>query len=277
MVSKNIIFVLFGSSGRLGGLVKKVLLNLGHELFIYSKNGTYLDISSENIDYSSLVNRAIRKDSKLVFCDCSVDYSSIEHFNAHEEFKITLMKSMVDGNLLHAYIGFSSGVVQFNPNLINDNFKNQYRTKKLQTKEFLLKNSIACFYPDIFTLIGQNSYKFGSTGWVDVLNQALHCDEDELIKINHPYELRSWVSEKTIENSLIRFISLGKGQYFGAIVDGEFSLSMIVDIVNISLKRNRIIKTVQGKGWLLCSYMNQFLPLEVGKERFDDQIRSLFL
>jgi hypothetical protein len=168
--------LLFGASGRLGMLVESRLISRGYKIIKAQRGWTESQI------FEVLIDNGVFKDpSKVIgFCDCSIDYRSSKLFYEHESIKSNVMERLHIDGVLGFYLGFSSGIVEFDDHLIFDSFKLKYKIQKLSRLKLLKKFGIPFFFPKIFTIIGPISYSMKSTGWVSILDK---CVDDIIVDI----------------------------------------------------------------------------------------------
>jgi hypothetical protein len=263
---KNIIF--FGASGRIGSLL------MGSDelsgLIYYAKRENKFQIGSDVIDEDDLLARV--HNQPVQFIDFSVDYKSADCFKSHEAFKKKLLIKLLRGSSLEFYMGMSSGAAQFPIDIIEDDFYKLYATSKTEHKKFLSEIERPIFFPQLFTLIGKESFRFKTTGWVDVVEKIV--SKSDLV-ISDPYELRSWVSERTLQESMVEFLRNPKSNFFGSILDGNFSLSELVDIVSHLYGFKTQYRISKRAKWLPIAYVNQYRTEHNGSRLLDQVIADL--
>lgn len=255
--------LLFGASGRLGLLVESRLISRGYEVIKVQRGW------SDHQILEALNKGDNFKDpkKKIGFCDCSIDYTSTELFYEHERTKSKVMEHLHAAGMLGFYLGFSSGIVEFDDCLIFDAFKLAYKEQKLSRLTTLKNFGIPFFFPKIFTVIGPISYRAKSTAWVAILDK---CIGGSVVDIADPLELRSWVSEEKILSSVDIFLENPNFMVEGALISGTFSLGEIVILCGNIFSKKISIRQASNKNWLGCAYINQFCDYELVDVSFKD-------
>jgi|GEM_PF-2456146 len=237
--------ILFGSTGRLGRILAQTLFELEIESRVITRQVLKTFIHSGHFDNIPLSTR-------LLIADASVDYASIESLRQHEQDKQRLIRYLAINYPLMGVASFSSGVMDFDNSLITNPFYIAYKETKLANLAFFKSLDIPLFYPKIYTLIGPESYRVKSTGWVDVFEQASRLYH---IEIGTPEDPRSWVSEETIRVIFERFLRGVISSYIDAPVNGVFRLSDIVEFFSQFRRLTLEIVPKVIRPWLLTHYI----------------------
>jgi hypothetical protein len=260
--------IFYGSSGRVGGLIN--LSNLDGKIF-YAKRDGQFQINNLFIDKDSLIRELTGQ--RIKFIDLSIDYSGLENMVEHENQKKILFEELLNVSLFDSYIGMSSGAAQFLPSIIEGEFFKKYSILKKSQECFLNSLDIPVFFPQLFTLIGKRSFEFKTTGWVNIVEQA---KVSRTIEISDPYELRSWVSEATLTGYLDKFLKSPGGKLMGAVVDGNFCLAQLVDIVDsFYFHQSKIVIKKGLKKWLPVAYINQFSGAHYGSNSLENVLSEI--
>ena len=251
--------LLFGASGRLGQILESRLLSYGFIVIKVPRDWH----ENQIMEVLNKFNASEYSGEVIGFCDCSIDYRSSKLFLEHERFKSGVIERMHLNGLLGFYLGFSSGVVEFDDSLIMDSFKLDYKKEKLSRLQMLKRLGIPYYFPKIFTVIGKVAYKTKSTGWASVVYK---CINENSVYISDSYELRSWIAEEKIAASIDMYLDNPTTKVEGVLTSGIFSLGEIVGVCEAILAKRIRINKVGSNRWLKCAYVNQFADFEINDE-----------
>jgi hypothetical protein len=243
-------FFLMGASGRLGRICRNILLSSGQSFSTINRDG---DIEYGGKLVGNIFQLEFNIPGTIFIIDASIDYSSADNLNAYEDVKREFIFKIKQEERLEAVVAFSSGAIEFSDVLITDAFYQNYKNQKIRLEYFLneLERPFLCLR--IYTLIGPESYKNKTTGWVSVLDKAL---KSNLVEISDPEEPRSWVSEETVAKHICKFISMPIGKNILTPISGAFTLSEVVAVAaNIKKENIKIFENKKNK-WLSVPYVS---------------------
>jgi nucleoside-diphosphate-sugar epimerase len=243
-------YLLMGASGRLGRICRNIFLDSGQLFSTVNRDG---DIEYEGKLVGNLFQLEFNIPGAVFIIDASIDYSSVDNLNAYEEVKRAFIFKIKEEARLEAVVAFSSGAIEFSDEFITDVFYQNYKNQKIKLEHFLneLERPFLCLR--IYTLIGPESYKNKTTGWVSVLDKALKSDR---VEISDPAELRSWVSEETVAKHICKFISMPIGKNILTPISGAFTLSEVVAVAATIKKENIKIFENKKNKWLSVPYVS---------------------
>lgn len=184
----------------------------------------------------------------IIVVDASIDYSEMRK---HEADKHALISRIAKRSRIELIASFSSGVVDFDSSLISNPFYHDYKRIKQDNLAFFRLFDVRLFYPKIYTLIGSNSYMVKTTGWVQVLDDALRGS----VSIAHPWEPRSWVSEDCVRRLFAEFVVGDRLDYLDAPVCGTFHLADIVAFAENRRQKQVAVRKGQATAWLNAPYV----------------------
>lgn len=253
-------YILFGASGRIGRICVKTLNDLGKTFATVSRNG---DIFYKNKIIGNYLNENLFGWQKSLIIDASIDYSSSSNLSIFEKSKRTFLQRLDAHGSLSGVVGFSSGAVDFLDEEIISDFYLNYKKEKLKLEKLLFELSCPVYCPRIYTLIGPESFKLKTIGWVDVITQAMSQDT---VAIGDDLEMRTWVSEDLIQNQLKDFLVNPRGKWLTTPVSGIFNLGQLVEIISKNKHKSiRIIK-IECMKWLSVPYVsNQYSSNDLEK------------
>jgi len=191
--------------------------------------------------------------------DASVDYTSLEHMEAHEDAKLTFLEMLSKRGDLAGLLAFSSGVVEFDDAVIKTEWHRRYKRLKLRLESFVQDLSCPAYCPRLFVVIGPYSLKVATTGWVDVMRQA--C-AGARVGMAMPGEPRSWVAESFLIAELSRFFDAPGEARRTTPLNGTFCLGEIARFVAEQQNRPIILEPREVPGWLSVPYVSRETPVE---------------
>lgn len=241
--------IYYGASGRIGGLLEESQIK---GRIFFAKRGGWFQENGLLIEQEQLLRDIYGHAVRLL--DFSIDYSSSSNMLLHEQQKKDFFEKLLEVAQVQCFVGMSSGAAQFPLHIIENEFYKKYSQFKSEHSKFLDSLNIPVFYPQIFTLIGKRSFSYKTTGWVNVIEQAKNGG---IVEISDPYELRSWVSEATLQRYILNFLNNPSENFFSAIVDGNFCLYELVAIVNRLTGNQSEIRINKKNKWLPVAYINQ--------------------
>lgn len=231
--------LVFGATGRLGKVMLHGLGQLGVEPIVVTRA-----LLADHLATGTLPPLPER----IVLVDASIDYSDMRR---HEADKHALIAKLAGSHDFRLIASFSSGAVDFDDALIANPFYREYKRVKLDNLAFFRSLGTRLFYPKIYTLVGPSSFMAKSTGWVQVLEQAMHGS----VSIAHPLEPRSWVSEACVRRLFAGFAAGGCPEYLDAPVCGTFRLADIVAFCEERRGRPVLVGQGQAIPWLRVPYV----------------------
>lgn len=266
---KNII--LMGPTGRLGRVCKRALYPFGTLTVDVIRGGIirFNDQSTYSLEDAGCL------EGNWVVIDASVDYSSLEAFLSWESRKRKFVQQLYNDGKLEAYVAFSSGIVEFDPGFIDDEFKKEYRAAKVTLEKFATSLNVPIYCPRIFTLIGPETWAYGKIAWVQVAKQVI---EQGFAMVAYPDEIKSWVAESTIEAQIRDFVS-GKHTKKSEILtplDGTFTLRDIVNIVSFQFGMSSRLELIVMKSWLDVDYKST-MPHTMDLQKLTEVLMEVFL
>ena len=244
-----IVYILLGASGRLGGVCRQVLQSSELDIATVDRSG---DVCLNSEIIGNIYRQELDSSYKYFIFDAAIDYSSIKKLNEYEEVKRAYIETLSSKNLLLGIIAFSSGAVDFSDELIANVFYKNYKNQKIKLENFLLGLPTPSLCLRIYTLIGPESFKRKSTGWVSVFEQAL---ESSAVEISDPSELRSWVSEDIVRKYISQFIGRPSGCNIITPISGVFNLTRVVEIASNIKNADILIRKTVSQKWLNVPYV----------------------
>ncbi len=251
------IALFFGLNGRLGVVCRSALLSAFPNITIVSFNR-----NNEFCVHNSTIKKFTKIDQFMRICaekeclifDCSIDHSSTLAMYKHESIKRALIIDLVNKNVVKKYIGFSSGITFFSDDDISLKYQHMthYREVKLSQEKFVISLNVPVFLPNIFTLIGKETFIRKASAWASIFMDRINGKSDCVI--NDPFQMRSWVSEDSVCKALVRFLSVESSpSVFGALTDGLFSLDKIT---SLPINNLPALSYKQGRAdnWLVKDY-----------------------
>jgi hypothetical protein len=259
--------IYYGASGRIGGLLEE---NQIKGRVFFAKRGGWFQENGLLIQQEQLLRDIYGHGVRLI--DFSIDYSNSSNMLLHEQQKKDFFEILLEVTKVQCFVGISSGAAQFPLHIIKNEFYKKYSQFKSEHSKFLDSLNIPVFYPQLFTLIGKRSFSYKTTGWVNVIEQAKNGG---IVEISDPYELRSWVSEVTLQRYILNFLNNPSGKFFSAIVDGNFCLYELVEIINRLSGNQSQIRINKKSKWLPIAYINQLAPVLSGNLAFEKVISDI--
>jgi hypothetical protein len=241
--------LLFGASGRIGSLCAGLLTERRIPYGTLGRGGE-LVFGGESL--GNLHGGPLAAGRYLVI-DASVDYASLERMVAHEDAKLSLIRSLEARGELAGLLAFSSGVVEFADEEITTEWHRRYKRLKLDLEAVARGLSCPAYCPRIFALIGPRSFRFTTLGWVDVIRQAC-CGAR--VGIGAPSEPRSWVAEEFLQAELARFFEAPGAEWRRTPVNGTFCLRDLALFAATHLNRSIVIEPRAVRSWLSVPYVS---------------------
>lgn len=246
-------FLVFGASGRLGGLCADLLTARGFSFGNLQRNGDLLFAGKRLGD----LREGMDDRGRYWVVDASIDYSSLQNMAAHEDAKLAFLQQLNSRGDLAGLLAFSSGVTEFDDVLINTEWHRRYRQLKIRLERFVSQVSCPAYCPRLFVVIGPRSFEVSTTGWVDVIRQV--C-AGNLVGISAPKEARSWVAESYLRTELTRFLTSPLAVRPSTPVNGTFCLGDIARVVAAKLHRTIEIEPRDVSSWLSVPYVSSAAP-----------------
>jgi hypothetical protein len=247
--------LLFGSTGRLGSLCANLVTARGIPFGNLQRNGDLLFAGSRigNIDLGTAAP------GPYTVIDASVDYTSLEHMETHEDMKLAFLETLNSRGDLGGLLAFSSGVVEFDDGVIKTEWHRRYKRLKLRLEGFARDLSGPSYCPRLFVVIGPYSFKVATTGWVDVIRQV--C-AGARVGMAMPGEPRSWVAETFLSGELSRYFDAPGEVRRTTPLNGTFCLGEIARFAAEQQNRPIVIEPRAVTGWLSVPYVSRAMPLK---------------
>lgn len=241
--------ILLGSTGRIGRLVASLCKMQQRQFAVADRRG---DVFLDGRLISNLWTGLSELGDSISIADCSIDYSSIPNMQELEAKKRGLVNGLACEQRLVSYLTISSGAVDFDDALIKSEFYLAYKYEKLRNDDLAAAVGCNAYSPRVYTLIGKESFHRKGTGWVNVIEQ---CLQKKAVIIDERNELRSWVSEQTLQLEIAKWL---RGQAASASlrpISGHFSMGQIVHIMENLLQEVISIEYMKMDGWLSAPYL----------------------
>lgn len=241
--------ILLGSTGRIGRLVASLCKMQQHQLAVADRRG---DVFLDGRLIGNLWTGLSELGDSISIADCSIDYSSIPNMQEFEAKKRGLVNGLACEQRLVSYLTISSGAVDFDDALIKSEFYLAYKYEKLRNDDLAAAVGCNSYSPRVYTLIGKESFHRKGTGWVNVIEQ---CLQKKAVIIDERNELRSWVSEQTLQLEIAKWLR-GEGASASLRpISGHFSMGQIVHLMENHLQEAISIGYMKMDGWLSVPYL----------------------
>jgi hypothetical protein len=263
-------YIVFGSSGRLGRLAADVLQKKSIKFYTLSRSG---DITNGIEIIANLYEESAIIPFKHCLIDASIDYSSTDNMALFESSKRKFIyKQYLNGNL-SKIISFSSGAVEFKESFFKNDFYLSYRREKNTLENFLTSlNGIQSYCPRIFTLIGKETYKVKTVGWVSVVDQVL---SNSCVRVGKFDEKKTWVSEDLVSKKIDDFISDSKNYGVSTPFSGVFTLKEVAIQSALILNKTIEFKFYDNDTWLSVPYISKAISTDL--KDLSEQLRHLII
>jgi hypothetical protein len=263
-------YIIFGSSGRLGRLAIQILKKKSIEFYVLSRKG---DITNGIEKIANIYDESATIPFKHCLIDASIDYSSIDNMVHFESIKRKFIYSQyLKGNLIKI-VAFSSGAVEFDDANFKNNFYLIYKKEKNILENFLVSlNGTQTYCPRIFTLIGKESYKVKTVGWVNIVDQVLSMN---CVRIGKFDKEKTWVSEDLVSKKIDDFISDTKNYGVSTPFSGIFTLKEVAIQSAFILNKNIEFKFYENDTWLSVPYISKAISKDLTD--LSEQLRYLIL
>jgi hypothetical protein len=242
--------LLFGASGRIGGLCAELLTERRIPYGTLRRRGD-LVFTGEHLGN---LYRGVPAPGRYVVIDASIDYASLERMVAHEHAKLAFIRALDTRGELAGLLAFSSGVVEFEDDDITTEWHRRYKRLKLDLEAVARGLSCPAYCPRIFALIGPRSFRVTTLGWVDVIRQV--CSGTS-VGIGAPSEPRSWLAEDFLQAQLARFFETPGEQLRPTPVNGTFCLRDLAHFTARHLSRSIVIEPRAIGSWLSVPYVSR--------------------
>jgi hypothetical protein len=247
-------YLVFGGSGRLGGLCAELLSEHGVTYGSLRRNGDL--VFAETIIGN--IHHRLPAPGRYLVIDASVDYASLQRLVVHEDAKFAFLQALNERGDLRGLLAFSSGVLEFDDVHIKTEWHRQYKQLKLRLETFVENLACPAYCPRLFVVIGPRSFAVTTTGWVDVVRQV--CGGNR-VGIATPSEPRSWVAEGYLRAQLARFFFEAPGESLPSTpLNGTFCLGDIARFVAEMLNRPVTMELRDVPGWLSVPYVSHVPP-----------------
>lgn len=256
--------VLLGATGRIGRIVASAAAKANFPIGRVDRTGV---VSVEGAACGNIWDPKFSLGCQVHFADCSIDYSSLENMASFENRKRALVLNLAERGILTSFLTISSGAVEFDDRLIQSNFHLEYKRQKLATESLAKMLGDRAYCPRVYTLIGPETFKVKSVGWVNVVAQ---CLAGERVTIDVRNEPRSWVAEKILSGRIAEWL-LGQSQpTVETPTSGVFYMSQLIDYMAVRLKRHIEAAAIPMAGWLTVPYVASGVSDPVSLEKTVD-------
>lgn len=241
--------LLLGSTGRIGRIVAAEAADAGVPIGAVDRAG---DIRADGLTCGNIWNPDYKPEEPVYIADCSVDYSSAENMVSLETKKRALIQRLAERGKVAAYLTISSGAVEFDDSLILSDFHLEYKRQKIANEALAMALGGRCYCPRIYTLIGPETFKVKSVGWVNVIEQ---CRSSQRVMIDEKNELRSWISERVLRLRLGLWLRGTEVPQSETPICGTFSMSQIAEYMAHRLRKPLELVGTAMAGWLSVPYL----------------------
>ena len=252
--------VLLGSTGRIGRIVAAKAAEAGFEIATVDRIGT---VQIEGNACGNIWSTTFDLGRKIHLADCSIDYSSVERMVALEKQKRVLVARLADKDVMSAYLTISSGAVEFDDSLIQSDFHLDYKRQKLANEALARALGSRSYSPRVYALIGPETFKVKSVGWVNVIEQCLAGNHVTIDKRNEP---RSWLSEAALGERVAQWLQGTQSSIVETPSSGTFCMSEIVDYMRVREEKQIEVFASAMAGWLTVPYVTSAVSEPVSLE-----------